>query len=574
MKIESIDYYNNYSFVVSFLINGVKCTGELIIEQTKLPILKIKNSEGNIEYHESLDIEGDVLCEEVVGRNSFRLHGCECSYGIVYPKFITNGHQSYKSNKLQVFLTGISEWFDGMRGYNYENEKFTRDISIDKMKASFHFKGVKYEVENDRDVNVISDSTTNHTINIEYSLFITKGKGIISYDEVSDIIREIRNLFSILLGTSLSVKCLFLISKDSNKKYSSIYFYQHRYDEKPLRHIHETFCPFSYIMKCNLFPTIIESFFAKKSFSTIWNRLIPIFNGVETWDLDILSNVVALEMYCSLVSRGQGHKLDLEIFNKLKDGLVDFISDFSSKYDLNDSDLSLLEGLKSAVNGLKNTSHPTLKEKYEFLLEGVSPSIKEAIAFSENDFNVIRKIRNSVAHGLKYSTLKKGDITQELQIKSRLTLFLMYLAYRELGFSDEQFAFCIHYTHSPILRGSGYNERGVDKLAKTAEFITLDKISLNDYITHKPIVIWRDLSNDSYSLDENLSYEVQNNWPDNKHKDARDFVRSFITEAVTIDYLSKVYLNNGECEKLHYGVLLVVKCAEDMDNDHCSQLIV
>lgn len=557
MKVENFNHYNEYSFVVSFCVNEIKCIGRLILEPSKLPMLKIESSEGNLHYAEHLDIKDDVLCEEVVGNNSFRLHVCEYLFGVIYPKFVTNGRVFHDSDKIQIFLTGISQWFDGVRGYDYKDDNFTRDISISKVNGSFCYNGETYKIENDRDVNVVSDRSTTHTINIDYSILITKDNGSILFGDLEGIAREIRNLFSILLGVPLSIKYLYLISRNSNARYNSVYLLQHLYDENPLRHSHEAFCPFGYILDSELFPVIVDSFFSKESFRNIWNRLFVIFKGVGAWDLDILSCVVVLEMYSSLVSEGKHHKLNKKMFGELKGRLLEVIDEFAGKPELDAQDIKLIDGIKAGVNGLKNTSFPTLKEKYNYLLDGVSESVKEAVALNEHDFILIKKIRDSVAHGLDYKKIKNDDITEELQLNGRLTLFLMYLAYKELGFNDEQFAFCIAYSHSPISHSNNYNERAVDKLAKTATFINLNEVHNGHYDYYKPIVIWHDLLSDSYKLDEELSNETQKNWPNKIYPDIRDFIRSLTSGPIRIKYLSKVYLTNGEDETLYYSALLL-----------------
>ncbi|HEE0080901.1 TPA: hypothetical protein R8G83_001926 [Citrobacter youngae] len=556
-KVEKLSYFDDYSFVVSFCVNNFKGIGQLILKSSSLPILKIESSESCFEYYESLDINGDILCEEIAGSSSFRLHNCYFLHGVIYPKFITAGRVFYESNKVQIYLTGISQWFEGMRINDYKGDELIRDISIRKVKGSFCFNNDSYQIENERDVNVVSDSSTDYKVNIDYSLVITKEKGCILFEDVEGLTREIKNLFSILLGVPVSVRYLYLISEESNAKYNSVYFLHHSYDENPLKHYHQAFCSFNYICERNLFPVIVENFFLKKSFNTIWSRLIQIFRGNNAWDLDILSSVVVLEMYCSLVSAGKHHKLNKQLFKELRDKLESVIEGIINRPELDAQDIELISGIKTGIRGLKNTSFPTLKEKYNYLLESVSDSIKEAIALSESDFNLIKKIRNCVAHGLNYETLNSGDITQELRVKERLVLFLMYLAYKDLGFDDEQFAFCISYSGSSLSHSSNYNERAIDKLAKTSTFITLSEVYVNNYKIHKPIVIYHDLLSDSYKLDEKLSYETQHNWPNEKYHDVRDFVRSLITRVVKIEYLNKVYLKNGDDEKVYYGVLLI-----------------
>lgn len=129
------------------------------------------------------------------------------------------------------------------------------------------------------------------------------------------------------------------------------------------------------------------------------------------------SITVTLEMYCEQESKGNGHKLDKEKYNELKSKLNKTLDTFINEHSFSAEEQLVLDGFECALNNLRNTSHPTLQHKYDFLMSKTSNEIKEAISFSHSDFDVLKRLRNSVAHGLNYKTVIEGEITKEVQLK-------------------------------------------------------------------------------------------------------------------------------------------------------------
>ncbi|SFU18974.1 hypothetical protein SAMN05192562_1109 [Kosakonia arachidis] len=557
MKFERFDFFESYSFLVSFSIKEIKCIGKLIVGVNGLPLLQIESSPNNIEYSERVDLESEITCCEIGGTNTFILNECEYVSGVIYPKWIAKGKVFFNSNKLEIHLTGVSEWLERERGFYYEGEKLIRDGYTERFKVNFSYKEKRYIIENVNDLDLKANTPTNHTINVEHSIFITKEDGFFLLDDIKEIVREVRSLFSILLGVPLTVRFLYLVSKESNAKYNSIYIPQFNFSERPLSYSHEAFCSFNFIVSEGLFPVIIKNFFSKKTFRTIWSRLITILNGNKSWEMDILTHVVTLEKYCSMKSKGKGHKLNIDVFNNFRNTLIKSIDGFVSDTELSPEDVDLITGIRGEVSRLKNTTHAILKDKYDYVMSGVTNEIKDAISFSDDDFDIIRNIRNSVAHGNEYKTFEAGDITREMDVKSRLLLLLMYLAFRDLGFNDEQFALCVSRTHSPILRRASINERAIDFLSKEAEFITLSQSYKEGYKSYKPIVIKYDSINNSYIVDDEISTLIKNNWPNKSHPDIRDFVRLMLPVEAQIKYLNKVYVSYGGKEVLYFGAILV-----------------
>jgi len=189
-----------------------------------------------------------------------------------------------------------------------------------------------------------------------------------------------------------------------------------------------------------------------------------------------------------------------------------------------------------------------------------SNEIKEAISFSDYDFNVLKRLRNSVAHGLNYKTVIEGEITEEVQLKDRLLTLLMYFVFRELGFSDAQIAKNLSHTHNSFILNAGGNERARDKLAGTARFITLQEgTDFKDFSSLDHIVVDYESRIDQFTLNEDLSHETKLHWLGSGISDVRDFVRGKLPKDsdTELEYIDKLYISNVTNEKCYYGVIML-----------------
>lgn len=563
-KIE-LNFFENYKFTVKFNFDDKDLTGVLSLNQSGIPHLKIHTDNHFLQFEERRVIQDPITCYEIGSNKVFTLYQSELQRGaVIICRFVTTGALIPKNgvDLIEVHLTGISTWFERLRSSEITEAEFKRCTSVEKFLVNFNYNKNDYSIENHRYVSSTAMTSTEHHIKIQDCFIVKKANGTFTLNEAESIALEIRSLFSLLLGYSLSIKKLYLIPSEKRHDYQSVIFPTVTYEEKPFDNYHQTLCHVGNLFNWNLWEPIIQNYFNIKSFRTIWNRLvIPLSRSKSgIWEYEILSVVVTLEMYCEQESKGKGHKLNKDKYNEIKSQLNKTLEEFVNENVLSSEDLLVLGGFESAFTNLKNTSHPTLQHKYDFLMTKTSNEIKEAISFSEDDFNILKKLRNCVAHGLNYSTVIKGEITKEVQLKDRLLTLLMYFVFHELGFSDTQIAKSLSYTHNSFILNAGGNERARDKLAGTARFITVEEgVDLNDFGSFDYIVVDYEFNNHQYTLNKHLSYQTKNHWHSSGISDVRDFVRDKLPKDSNseLEHVNKLYISNGTNEKCYYGVILL-----------------
>ncbi|MEZ9944012.1 hypothetical protein AB4331_03555 [Vibrio breoganii] len=555
-----INFFENYEHTVSFMLDEQEFTGVLTIGRANIPTLKLHTNDHSLIFVDQREIEYPIVCRVIGSITTFTLYGNEIQRGgTVISEFVSTGKEMMDDlNQIELHLTGLSTWVEGMRSSEITETEYKRSIISDNFSVDFNFNKQDYSIKNHRHVSPFTLSSTNHSFEIQDCLILTKRSGVFSLEEVKRLTLEIRNLFSLLLGHSLSIKHLYLMSSLERHRFQSLVFPSVMYDEHPLEH-YQVLCHFVSVCQRDLWDSIIQNYFQVKSFRTIWNRLVTsLYDGYSTiWEYDILSVVVTLEMYCEQESKGQGHKLHKTKYNELKSHLTNTLKMYVDDTELSEEDMLVIAGFEVALGNLRNTSHPTLQHKYDFLMAKTSNEIQEAISFSDSDFLVLKKLRNSVAHGLKYNTVVEGEISKEMQLRDRLLTLLMYFVFYEMGFSDKQIARSFGNTHHKKIIHAGGNERARDKLAETARFIDLaEHVDLSEYGSFEHIVIEYNANSETYMINKTLSIETKQNWHGSGVSDVRDFIRGKVT-GKEMEYVPKIYLTSGEDKKCYYGAILL-----------------
>lgn len=568
MKIKELNFFDDYLMTVQFELDGDEYVGSLVIGKSKAPTLQIKTNNPAILFDERRLISSPITCKEVGTGKVYRLHDSSLWRGVIYPEFVESiimDSENYDFYEvIEVSLTGISEQCESWRTYELSQDEFKRELGVDKFSIEFSFKGNGYRINNTRNVSVEQISLAEQVIKIQDGFVIKKINASFSLNEIKDLAQEIRNLFSLIFGGALSIRSVYLSSSLSKGFYSSLIFPCITYNPNPMDRVRQAICDFSNIFRWQLWDTIFNNYFTKKSFREIWCRIVPSLSDklIGYWEHNILSVVVTLEMYCELTSKGHGHKLNTVQFKALKEQLTEVLTNFEKTEELSVDDISLIHNLAGAIKQLKNTSHATLQNKYDFLMGQTSLQIRDVIGFSEVDFNIIKKLRNSVAHGTIYKAVEEGEITKELEIKDKLLALLMYFVFNELGFSDIQIAQLFDRTRNEIIMRAGLNEKARDRITGNAKFITLAGMANIDGLKYyQPIVIIYNQDDDEYHLDDRLTYKTQNEWHNSGFSDIRDFVKSIISkdQYSKLEYLNKIYLVLQGQEHLFMGAILLTK---------------
>lgn len=554
-----MDLLTEHTYDIKFNLNEIEYIGTLYLSSDTIPSISINTSE--INFHEDVTDLPAFTCINIKNNAIYTIHFATLCRGVIHFKYLTTGDSlAINANRLDIYLSGLSEWIGDF--YISDRELSQTNISLnwncDSFSENFTFNNQTYHISNKRNLK------THHkkdeiNINVIDSISILKVNSSFTLNEADILIHEVRNLFSILTGYALSIKHGRLLDETNNKS-SSIWLDCIKYKIKPLKSHHQSLTRFFYLIQENLFRNIMQNYFKSPNFRKIWNRLVPTLyeNTHQCWEFSILGTVVILELYCEKVSKGQGHKLSSIKYHRLKEILRAAIHSFKAESELSIDDENIVDNISFAIENLRNTSHFSLNEKFEYLMHDLNPEIIKAIGFNSVDFTLIKKIRNCVAHGKPYEPTKEKDVTHEFKMKDRLTTLLFYFALRDLGFSDKQIAQCLSKTHHPIIINADGNEEARDKLAENTLFIELtnDQELPSNNLVYTLILI-KEKQEDLYSLDRTLTEKMR--ITDATYTNLIEKAKSITPHADRYDftYHNKIYLKLERKYIPYYGVILI-----------------
>lgn len=560
MSSEAINFFENHSMKVSYSVNSHDFQGGLEFGKGSIARLVFESYSSELAnaLQEVKDNSADIICKNVETGIYIKLHEVEISDFVVFSEFVTLGNGDDNFEEVEVMFTGLSVWFDRMHSFKEEGERIFRDTNTEKFNEKFTFNGRKYNIQNNQNLKFEKEGLLKTTITNEHTILLKKDEGVFEYHEVRDLIHEVRNLFSLLLGVPLSVLYVYTINKDNSKGFKRLYFPSALNSPEPLEHKHHAFSNFSEINSHGFFGRIFSNYFSRESFRNIWNRLPGTYEYKGFWEFSILSRIVVLELYAGKISEKYKTKMEVQNFKDLKNRIKKVVDLFETEVTLTQDDKTAYDSIKKRVLDVGNTSIQTLQEIFLCLMSTMSEDLRRVINFSDADFKLIKQLRNDTAHGNEYVKFSGTNIiTHEMQVSDRLLVLLISFSYLDLGFSEREIAKFMSRSFCLFLRNAHINKRELDLFLDTATFIELTD-TVDSVLLKKCFLAIKHSSFDgSYLLEDVLSKMMNSDFVGSGFSDVKDYVNSIVDYECELEWISKLYLSNAGDETIHYGVLIV-----------------
>lgn len=560
MAIPSIDFFDKYKFDVSFEIDGNAHHGVLKLGGGSYPHLFFNRFDKELlKVLSSDNISGGVLiCKDLESELNISLHEVDVKEQSVFCKYVSIGRDS-ASNEAEIVFTGVSVWLDPMHSFKKEGESITRDISIDVFDEKFTFNEMNYSLKNAQRINFENPHPLVTNICSEYAIILKKESGVFESEELRELVHELRNLFSLLIGVAVSVKSIHTYSDGKPYQFNRVYFPTVLHSTEPLEYKYNALTSFNEIHQAGNWGVVLLNYFSKNMFRNIWNRLPISFDYKGVWEYKVLSRVIVIEKYASEISAVGKRKMNKEIFNQLKSKLSGALTSFEESLTLSEGDRLVFNSINNGIRTLGNTSMQTLQDKYDYLMGTLDNDLKEVINFTGDDFLVIKQLRNDTAHGNEYKKVSGDDsITYEMEVSDRLLLLLMCFCYLELGFTPSHILSCLSNFRSPIVRNVPINKRALDLLNGSACFIEVIPSVGNEKIKGSIfVVLLYDEKNEFYSFNAELTGEIQKALMNRELESLQTFVENRVGDNGYVETLSKVYIKSNDEETEHYNVIKV-----------------
>lgn len=484
--------------------------------------------------------------------HTYRLHYNELLADDIWPRYVTENKSLEHTHGVEVLLSGLSEWIDQSTSFDITEREIRKDRPSNEFDEVINYSGKEYRISSKYNCVISKKKNRDFIVSETTTVSLVNTQNAITLEHAESLTYKVKNLFSLLLMAPLSIESVWLVDGEGKNR-TPLYFSTISHSGPPYRNTIDCLIHPRRISNDIGWSTIFESYFSDEKtevFENMWSRIPMLLSYRGTWDYQILGYVSILDSYCSGHSARKGKKLGGADYKSLRMDLCLVIDRYQES--LGDEYKEVLVSFKEGINSIKNTSLPTFREKYNFMLSGVDERIRKIVNFSTDEFRDIKSIRDSAAHGLPIDTKENRDISYEFSLKDRLLVLLTYLVFRDMGISPIEFAKSLKYTFAQFVMNSGINTVERDKLAGTVPFWCVDKnnFDLAKESKRTYVGIEFDRSIQKYKFSSSVTNECQK-WLSTMHPQNRyliDYIKDAMYKSsdVDIEYIDQAYLVCGD----------------------------
>lgn len=482
------------------------------------------------------------------------------SYNSYYPRFVLTGTHMESSDRLlfrnvKIYYDTICSWF--LQGAHSEinGPKVSYQSGFETVTAHFSDRIERLAISTKYLAKWVPESnqrTLAERVCVELS-FETGGATL---RDIPLWVRDFSNILSFLTGFPVSSNAVVGIPKQENHDGASEIYFTTQLPSRKFQGVHYALIQYRSIVSTNTWQEVIRNYFENREvFRHYWASLRGLLTYNDIWDYKILGVMATFENYVSRHAMAESIvALPNGIADDLRHGLKKQAEMVWSKHrgteDYEVEHERVFDQIKRSIDRFSCRYLSTFREKIENALNQLPPEIKEVFAFSDEEFVLLKRLRNLVAHGvsLDYEKLGVGKIGT---LENKVILFLLYFVNREMGISDELFIGSLHQSLNRYKVNSGINEVAVARHSRKVPFIVLDYDSIKtvtDRAFHSVVLI-RIENENHLALDEEKTRLFQDYHRSMKgYRDLREFARSLYDEQdqIYVNYLGHGYLESPD----------------------------
>lgn len=565
---QDIDYVDGLNLTGKANIGSVEQVDcKLFISNKSFPQLQIENSMHRRDLYDYFKTPPTTI-EYISKWFRFTLYNNEFSGGAFSPEYIVMGADPESVNGVEISLSGLYSFFDGYSNLEVQDSHNGKNIKEHFVNTQFYIDNDLYYFSVEHDFSYTKNIDTTTLVEDAY-VKIWNPSGEISLDNIKKITKQIRIIFSLLLGFDLSIKKTWLVNKLGQRS-NSFYFHSPSKSGQPFERPHDCFIYSANLLTEDEWVKILNSAFnnMSNSMTEFWVRLVSMFSYKGFWEYEILGVVSLLDAYSN-----SHHKLKTEkkisahAFKKLRKQMKDVLIKYKESLPLNDkysSSCEVIDNITLQIGYIKNTNAQDFKLKLNFLIANISSNIKNLLDFKDDDFEMIIKIRNSAAHGSPIDESIMQNIQRAMIVKEKIKFLLLYLLFKEMDFPDNDFVRLCERTFNKIKLGATLDSYTLSVVFGNGVAFEVTQKNLDEAkkVSKMNMPIIYHVKSDRFEVnDTKLNEIVESIYTKNrgKHVDIATLIYSEYSYegCFSVEYLPHVFLCfNDEKTEIH-GVLLV-----------------
>lgn len=380
----------------------------------------------------------------------------------------------------------------------------------------------------------------------------------INFSEIEKYLYKSKNLLTWITGFAVKVSKI-EVSDGENR--GTLYIPTVKDTSK-----HDLSYPNSFMLADRLrehFVKICESYFVKNTFEfeNIWSRTIPLYNFNGVLEYETMLYTAILDKYCS----HKVDKLNLDImldddeYTALIGKLSSLVSEDTELVNtFSKGILADLRNVKVLREILPNRSAATFKQKVKKYLHHIGKHVTE-VFLSPNDLHYIKNVRDRAAHG----EVEHFTTDEVSKIYWKLRMLVIYLIYKDLGLSDEDFLKVISFTLNPLALNCDTDKFKLDTKINKAISLPVSESVFSQLSSKTRIHLVLTRNANIYEVHEEYTAKLSNyfsieNFTNRKINQLDEYVKTLLEDPkLDAKFTGNVYVTHKrKSHKLHSVILV------------------
>lgn len=417
----------------------------------------------------------DVVKAVVVDtEHTYTLCTCTANHFFVYAEYLIEADVTNPEfEEIVVRYSEVSEWFlhwqniKGNVGESLSWTEISKPLSVSVSTDDEQFALTSNYVGT-REVS--GEDTVLHE-HVEFSFVSSGAKFNLSDMRTKSL--ELSCLLAILIAYPVTLLSVYISL--GNGRFARVHFATF---ERPERDTTDSgFWLKCFIQKPHIedrWQAIFDHYYKSKYRKLCWIRLAGMQRYDGFWEYKALGYVSLLDRYVTIRTEGLDQA---DTTPPSKDKLATFRQGVvRSMPSASDALIDELTQMAGQVFSYKPRFD--FGQKYRLAMGQTNADISRIIAFSNGDFQFVKRLRDRIAHGDDHG-LQESDYPKAISIVGKIELLLTYWAFLDFGLTTEDFIKCLRTSHSPIRHAALLDRVHLDRVTGSAEVFSVTKETLD-----------------------------------------------------------------------------------------------
>ena len=401
---------------------------------------------------------------------TFTLFDCERHGHLIYAELVVLGDLGEALRRIEIHYSDISAWFNAwQRIEGNVSETITWAARTPHLATTIKTKNETFSLTTESESS-ITQSGEDYLLHDHVLFCFERLDAHFSPEDVQTKALQLSHLLSILIAQPLSILDVYIVCDEDQWRHPVFFPTYERVERYADIGRFKIDCFVTEQQIHDRWELIFTRYFNSNYRDVSWSRLAGMQRYEGFWEYRALGYVTLLDNYVSQRHREAPRALTKISLTIEKTAEIDSALDTLSP-SLDDCQYTGLLGILHRIFGSK---HASFRDRYLDELSRSDPGVIKVIDLSPEDFTLIKRVRDRIAHGKAVDVLK-SDFHRIETIVARIVLLMTYWAFLDFGLTGNDFLQGLRNTFNTLRFKARPNVLELDRVINPASFLTVSK---------------------------------------------------------------------------------------------------